>query len=293
MSDFANDANPVILLLDNGSLIPAATMGLRSVAVQLSAALQQTVVPVSLLHSSTIPPEQLGGQAAEILESALIHRLREGTNMFVLVPLFFGPSRALTDYLPRRLTQLKKKFPKLRVRLASPLVDRHDPKDDRMAAILEDRVRAVLASPEHSVRAPDYAKPAVVLVDHGSPVREVTAVRNHVAAQLRTRLSHAVRVVAAASMERRSGPEYAFCEPLLERILDEPNFTAGTVIFAMLFLAPGRHAGPEGDIVQILAAAQQRHPKLHPVLTGLVGSHPGLIPILIDRARAGMTNPPL
>jgi sirohydrochlorin ferrochelatase len=60
----------------------------------------------------------------------------------------------------------------------------------------------------------------------------------------------------------------------------------------MLFLSPGRHAGPSGDIARICAAAQQRHPELRIVMTDLVGRHAGLIPILADRVRTGLASPP-
>ena len=84
-------ASPATLLLDNGSLEPAATLALRELAGQLSSRLGLTVAPVSLLHSSVIDPAALGGQPAEILVPALERRLAAGQTEFVIVPLFFGP----------------------------------------------------------------------------------------------------------------------------------------------------------------------------------------------------------
>jgi sirohydrochlorin ferrochelatase len=289
MPTSARAARPAILLVDNGSLEPAATFSLRAIADALGRTLGCPVEPVSLLHSSAIPADQLDGRAAEILEPALERRLRAGTDDFLLVPLFFGPSGGLIEYLPRRVAALREKFPSLRVRVAPPLADAGDPQDQRLAAILEDRVRALLAGGEKS---PANA-PAVILVDHGSPARAVAAVRDQLAAQLRGRLGTAVRRVLAASMERRPGPEYAFADPLLADAFDQPDFSAGPVIIAMLFHSPGRHAGPGGDVAQICAAARQRHPGLQPVMTELVGSHPGLIPLLAYRARAGLARAPL
>jgi sirohydrochlorin ferrochelatase len=277
--------SPSILLADNGSLEPAATLGLRTIAARLSEALGQTVVPVSLLHSTAVPPDQLDGQPAELLADALAGRLEAGERDFLIVPLFFGPSGALTDLLPTQVTALKSKFPGLRVRVAPQLVDTGAANDERMAAILEENVRAKIAD------AP--SRPAVIMVGHGSPARAVTAVREHLARQLRTRLGPTVRGVLAASMERRPESEYDFNEPLLERAFDRPGFDAGPVIVAMLFLSPGRHAGPDGDIARICADAQQRHPGLRIVMTDLVGRHPGLIPILVDRVRAGLVSIPL
>ena len=274
-----------ILLADNGSLEPAATLNLRAIAKRLGDALSRKVVPVSLFHSNAVPADLLHDQAAELFTDALASRLQAGENDFLIVPLFFGSSGALTDFLPSRVAALKTKFPELRVRMAPPLVEVDAANDDRMAAILEENVRAKIAEAS--------GRPAMILVDHGSPARAVTAVRDHLVGQLRARLGPAVCGVLAASMERRPETEYDFNEPLLERAFDRPGFDVGPVIVATLFLSPGRHAGPGGDIARICAAAQQRHPGLQIVMTDLVGRHPGLIPILVDRVRTGLISPPL
>ena len=49
---------PLTFLVDNGSLEPAATLGLRSLAAQLTSVLGTSVEPVSLLHSSGIEPDR-------------------------------------------------------------------------------------------------------------------------------------------------------------------------------------------------------------------------------------------
>jgi sirohydrochlorin ferrochelatase len=236
-----------------------------------------------MLHADAVPAERLEGRPAEVFKSALELRARQGQTDFLVVPLFFGPSEALTDYLPRCVSTLQARFPRLRVRRAPCLVDVNAESDESMATILEDRVRACMAG--------RTGQPAVVLVDHGSPMRAVATVRNHLAAQLAARLGRAVSGVRAASMERRPGSEYDFNEPLLERVLDEPGWGTGPVIVAMQFLLPGRHAGPGGDVARICATAQRRG--LQVVMTELVGSHPGLIPLLADRARQGMASAPL
>jgi sirohydrochlorin ferrochelatase len=280
MSPSASAARPDILLLDNGSLQPAAVFSLRAIAAQLGTELGRPVEPVSLLHSSAIPADQLAGTAAEILEPALERRLQAGIADFLIVPLFFGPSGALNDYLPARVRLLKAQYPRLQVRLASPLVDLTAPPDHRLAGLLEDRVRSATPAAD--------TPPAVILVDHGSPVPQVARVRDHLAAQLRARLGPSARCVVAASMERRPEPEYSFNEPLLGRALESLGFESGRVIVAPLFFSPGRHAGPGGDIAQICAATGQRHPQLRITIAGLVGSHPALIPLLADRARSGL-----
>lgn len=261
------------LLVDNGSLEPAATLALRGLAVRLSGRLGRTVAPVSLLHSSGIDPQKLGGEPAEILFPSLERRLAAGQNDFILLPLFFGPSRALTEYLPENLARLRQKFPDLRLRLAPPL---HAAGDDRLARILAQHVSDEL-DPSGTDR--------VALVDHGSPVAVVTAVRNELAQQLSGLLGSRAAAVAPASMERRSSPEYDFCKPLLADLLAAPPWDAGRVIVAMQFLLPGRHAGPAGDVAEICRAAEAASPGLRTVMTKLVAEHPLLIDLLADRWR--------
>jgi sirohydrochlorin ferrochelatase len=262
---------PLTILMDNGSLEPAATLGLRALAATLAARIGAPVHAISLLHSSAVAAEKLGGKPAEILEPALEQRLAAGQADFVVVPLFFGPSGALTDYLPKRLAHLRTKFPALAVRVAAPLFDTDDP---RLARILADQVRAV-ASPARRV----------VLVDHGSPARAVAEVRNELSCQLAGQLGPEY-TVAPASMERREGAAYDFCEPLLERLLRSPGWDAGDVTIAMQFLLPGRHAGPGGDVAEICRAAEAASGgALHTRMTGLVAEHPLLVDILADRWR--------
>lgn len=263
---------PLTLLMDNGSLEPAAVLGLRTLAARLAVRLGREVAPVSLLHSSAVPAEQLGGTPAEILEPALARRLAADQADFLILPLFFGPSAALTDYLPKRIGLLRGKFPNLRVRIAAPLFAAGD---DRLARILADQVRAT-----------GSASRRVVLVDHGSPAPAVTAVRNELASQLAAQLGPAY-TVAPASMERRASAAYDFCEPLLGRLLGSPGWNEGEVIIAMQFLLPGRHAGPEGDVAAICRAAETASGgKLRTTPTGLVAEHPLLVDILADRWRA-------
>lgn len=268
--------SPVVLLVDNGSLQPAATLQLRKLATDLGARTGRTIEPVSLLHSSAIEPEKLDGVAAEILEPAIRRRHAAGRREFVIVPLFFGPSAALSEYIPERLGALGAQLSGLVVRLAAPLVTVAEPADRRLAAILADQVRQTLTA--HPIPRPWF-----VLVDHGSPQPAVGAVRDRLAAQLTELIGSETQPVIAASMERRAGAAYDFNEPLLARALERVE---GEGIVALLFFSPGRHAGPGGDIAEICAEAERRRPGLRIHLTALVGEHPGLIDILADRLRA-------
>ena len=264
-----------VLLVDNGSLQPAATRQLRRVAAALGRRLGRRVEPVSLLHSNKVPAKKLGGRKAEILKYAVLHRLHRGAREFVVVPLFIGRSRALTEFIPDLIERWRAHSAEMKVRVAAPLAARGD---DRLARLLADQVRAKLTP---ALRR--HGPVRVALVDHGSPVPAVTQVRDRVARALRSRLGSRVAAVAPCSMERRPGAAQAFNEPLLENLLATPLWNSGPVIVAQLFLLPGRHAGPGGDIAAIIRRVRAKHPQLRAVRTKLLGTHPGLVAILADR----------
>lgn len=262
-----------IFLVDNGSLRPDAIRQLRRLAKALGRKLGRAVEPVSVLHSDRVPPEKIGGRPAEVLEPALRRRAELGQRRFVILPLYVGRSAALTAHIPELAGKLRRVYPNLQVRVAAPLGAR---RARDLRKILGDLSRAKMGA---SVRT----KPTkVVLVDHGSPSRSVAWTRNRARDQLLRELGRGVDV-RASSMERRPGPKYAFNEPLLENILATPPFNRGRVVVAQLFLLPGRHAGPDGDIAQICQRAEARNPGLRTVRTALVGTHPGVIDLLAKR----------
>jgi hypothetical protein len=280
---------PAIALLDNGSLRPAATLALRRVAAALSARTGRAVAPVSLLHSHKIPAAELDGEPAVLLERWLRHEAEAGRREYVVVPYFLGPSRALTEYLPERMAKLRATWPDLAMRLG-PALGGGDDAPDRLAGVLEDRVRVEMA---RLAGTSGVESPVVAVVDHGSPEPKVTAVRDAVAARLRERLGAAVRAVEPCSMERREGAEFGFSDPLLATLLRREPFNVGGVIVAMLFLAPGRHAGPGGDVAQICRAAEAEQPGLRATMTDLLGGDPAVIELLAERLEQGLRATPL
>ena len=263
-----------VFLVDNGSLRSTATFNLRRIAAALSERTGIPVHPASLLHSNKIPMEELDGVPATTLGPAATKQAEQGSREIIVLPFFFGPSRALTGYLPERMAQIQARYPRVRIRVASPLVDLEAPTDLRLARILCDGVMEATAP---------GTTPSVALVDHGSPIPEIAAVRNVLAGQLSALLEGVVGRVTPASMERREGDEYRFNEPLLENLLDRPGFNQGQVILSMLFLSPGRHAGAGGDIAGICAEAEKRNPQLNTIMTRLAGEHEGIEGILADR----------
>ena len=202
----------------------------------------------------------------------------------MLLPLFFGPSAALTDYVPDRVTALRRRFPDRKIQLAAPLINISNRLDQRIAQLLAEAVIA-------TCRAKHLAQPAVVLTDHGTPQPAVTEVRNHLARQLRELLAaDGIDRVGVASMERRAGDAYAFNEPLLDRALRTAPFNTGDVVIALQFLQPGRHAGPQGDIARICEAAEAGQPTLRTFMTSPIGiPDPRLLSLLRDRWNEALT----
>ncbi len=265
-------------LFDNGSLRAESTLSLRKAANSLQQRTGLPVQAVSLLHSSNVSADALGGEAARLLEPALVsHFTRFPEGEAVLVPLFFGPSAALTEYVPARLAAVRGRFPGAKVRMAACLVNPVE-RDTRIAEILADQVRSTML-------ARGWVRPKVILVDHGSPQAAVTVVRNHLGEQLRAALADEIEAMAVASMERREGDAYAFNEPLLATALRTPPFDRGDVVVALQFLSPGRHARPGGDIAEICEAAESEQPGLHTQMTETIAGDPRLIELLAERLK--------
>lgn len=274
------------LISDNGSYRPEATLSLRRLADRLGSRVGKTVHPVSLLHSARIPVDQLDGIAAEIFEPFVIKKLEEGVRRFHVTPLFFGPSAAILEYMPQRVEVLRASWPDLEVRISPCLVNPEEAEDERMANILIDHIETVREQR-------GFKTPSVALVDHGAPRIKVTEVRNHLAGQLRHLLQEGdFPVVTACSMERRDGDEYAFNEPLLERVIGSAGFEK-EVIVSMLFASPGRHAGPGGDVAKICEEATGSRPELEWQMTELVAGHDGIIDLLASRFEEGVASEPV
>ena len=135
----------------------------------------------SVRWSDRVPAEKLGGAGAELLRAAARRLLLRGYRRFVVVPLFFGPSRTIVSTIPRELQELREQWPGAAWRFGGCLVDTADAADWRVAQILCDHVRCLTVG---SGGGHPRSHPAVLVVDHGSPTRAVTAVRDHVAGQV-------------------------------------------------------------------------------------------------------------
>ncbi len=250
-----------VALVDNGSLEPAAHAGLRAAAARIGEKAGMDVAPVSWRHSDRIPAAALGGDPAWTLAPWIRAQFLQGEREFVLIPFFISPQGAIGSLLHRDLEALRAGTGYFDYEVTSGL-----DAGTTLPAIVIDRVRAAAVS-----RALGAAP--VVVVDHGGPSSVSVRVRDQVAAAVRQGLGADFGPVAAASMEAPESPRSPLGPPLAQ-VLASPGFNSGDVLIAPLFLLPGRHAGPGGDLGRIAREAQQRSPALRCHFTELVGTHP-------------------
>ena len=263
----------IYLLTDNGSLEARSTLNLRKVAQLAVESTWAEVQPVSLLHSSKVDPSLLDGIKAETMEPFLAGPIAQSVSELRILPFFFGPSRALTEWLPEKLWQWKGQKDGRSFRILDCL---HQNRDTRLAVALEDLcLRAIERNKMN--------KPFLALVDHGTPVFDVHRVREEVGEELKERMKDNISGFSTCSMERRDGEEYDFNEPLLENLLAEKRETFEEMLVAQLFLSPGRHAGEGGDLDRICSSFANSSPSRRLVRTDLLGLHPLIIEILCER----------
>lgn len=255
----------IVALIDNGSLEPAAHLHLRAVAAALSARTGVKVHPVSWKHSDRVSPEALNDAPAWTLAPFVRTMQALGQREFVFVPFFISPQGAIGSALHRDLEKLHTSLPELEFSFTEGLAAR-----GIVPAILSARVRDTIAA--HQLTAP-----AVVVVDHGGPSATSAALRDQFAAEVRRELGTAIRSLTAASMEGEHGP-------LLADVLRRPELVGRDVVVAQIFLVPGRHAGPHGDVANICRTAlEQGGPRSY--LTPAIGRDPAVVSALSTALR--------
>ncbi len=277
---------PPTVVVDNGSLRPAAHIALRNTAQALQRLLLLAdddaggeVLAASLRYSDAIEPALLHGTPARNLTTTLRHLAASGATQVAVVPLLLAPSPSLRAAVDEALGDIRTDELPMRVAVGTCLVDER-------VADHELVVRALAHNILRTARARRLAQPLrVALVDHGTPSPRVNAVRTLLASKVAALLGERALCVTGTSMERRDGPEYDFNEPLLENLLSTPPYCAGDVIIAMCFLLPGKHAGEGGDVEQILAEARARHSGLRTHVCPLLAEQPLVHQLLLRRAR--------
>lgn len=263
-----------IALIDNGSLEPAAHLNLRAIATALSEKTGMSVDAVSWKHSDRVAASALGGKPAWTLVPFIRTQLTLGEREFIFVPFFISPQGAIGSTLRGDLERLRRDTAAeggFDFTFTEGLAER-----GAIAGLVVERVHeAVVSRVLH--------KPAVIVVDHGGPSPASAALRDSLANQVRTHLGQLIGPLVAASME-------GVHRPLLVEQLAARGFGQGDVVIAQLFLSPGRHAGPDGDVAKICRSAEERAPGLHCHLTGLVGTHPRVAEPLAFALRQTLEN---
>ncbi|GLE01976.1 hypothetical protein PINS_up010814 [Pythium insidiosum] len=294
----------LVTLVNIGSLKAEPYLDLRQIAFRLSRALRLPVVPCSFRFSNRVDASLLHNLPAKTLENVLTESLTtsrhqadgQGEHRVVILPLFFGNSSTLTEFLPKVLRKswdagvaAGAQARRLEARVGRCLVDLGSAEDDRIARILLEKVDLVLGQ----LSTPSEV--SVLVLEHGTPNQEVHEATLAVTSQLRSVLTakQSVQRVEHACMERREGAEYDFNDPLLEKAIDHYGIKSGVVIVSLLFFSQGRHAGERGDIDVIVDDLKERYPRLEFRITEPLGAHPTLSEILQDRYRAACSAAPL
>jgi sirohydrochlorin ferrochelatase len=259
----------IVALIDNGSLEAAAHRNLRTMAADLSHRCRVPVTAVSWKHSDRIPPSALGGEGAWTLAPWLRAQVESGEHDFLLVPFFISPMGAIGSALRRDLDALGRELGEIRVRFSPGL------------AVQGVIPRIAAARIRESISRHRLTRPPVIVVDHGGPAPTSGQVRDAITAQLAQDMAGEIGPIIATSME---GAEHPHNHPLFADALTMHGFDRGDVIVAPLFLAPGRHAGPRGDLAQIAIAAEDRlgTAALRCHFTELIGTHPDAIRALAE-----------
>jgi sirohydrochlorin ferrochelatase len=250
-----------VALVDNGSLKPAAHACLRAAAASIVEIAGIRVEPVSWKHSDRTGPD------AWTLGPWIRSRVSEGEREFLLIPFFISPQGAIGSALRTDLGALQGELGGFDFSFTAGLTD------GALAAIVAERVRETAGTK-------GLRRPSVIVVDHGGPSSASAAVRDRVANAARNLLGGTIGALAAASLESPDGEASAFNRPLFAEALEARGLEPGDVVIAPLFLSPGRHAGPGGDLSRIARAAEARAPLLRCHFTELVGSHSSVAPHL-------------
>ena len=272
-------ADSRVVLLDNGSVNPDSVLAGRKLAADFGEGIGQQVDLVSVAHSDRIPAEDLDGIPAQTWESYLGGAFETGIRELQIVPLFFGPSFALRK-AKRTAAAQEGHGQGLRVRWSDCLIS-EDSRDDLLTEILADNVLQVVNKMDSG-----EPLPRILMVDHGSLFPEVTEMRDLSGTRLAEALGQRVEKVLACSMERREGEAYDFNEPTLGSAIENAKREGvESLILSYLFLFPGRHAGPGGDIDQI-CQTQGWGPSSGLLRTSLIGESPRLPELLQIRLEA-------
>jgi len=268
---------PVIILTDNGSVRENATRQLRTLSKTLSEKTGYLIHPVSLKHADRIPAEKLDGKPAQIFQTFMRKKLSEGESDFILLPIFFGESKALTSFVSEEVNSLKQDFGHFKFEVADVIYPL--PSGELLLT------QIIYEHIQFTIKQNSLPMKNLVLVDHGSPSPRVTEVRKHLANTIQKELPDGC-FLEQAVMERRVDKKYDFNGDLLKDwILKKVKEGETSVVVILMFFLPGRHAGEGGDIVEICNSVMDEHPGFKICISPLITEHPAFISILEKRLK--------
>lgn len=266
---------PLILLSDNGSTRVNATLQLRELTAELSKKTGHKIYPVSLQHADQIAETELNGIPARTFTNFITQKLIQGERHFVLLPLFFGNSKAITRFIPAEIKLLKEQFGDFKLDVCDVIYPM--PNGEKLLS------KIILEHIHITANSKTLLLKNIVLVDHGSPSPRVTEVRKHLTKTVQNELP-ADCTLEQAVMERREGKEYDFNGDLLKDWLTaKARSSESSAIVVLMFFLPGRHAGNGGDIAEICASVTDNYPKFKISISPLITNHPDFLDILQNR----------
>ncbi|HEX3033661.1 MAG TPA: CbiX/SirB N-terminal domain-containing protein [Thermodesulfobacteriota bacterium] len=118
-------------------------------------------------------------------------------------------------------------------------------------------------------------KRALILVDHGSVVKEANDMLIEIASMVRENCNSGFDIVRYAHME--------LAEPTIKQAFDAcVSDGAEDVVVHPYFLAPGRHS--TRDIPRMVEEAAQRYSHVSYVVTEPLGIHQKIVEVVLERA---------
>lgn len=250
---------------------------MRRVAQKLSSASSFVVRAVSLLHSDKIAPSKLNHENGVTIETFLASEQGRNEKKLLVLPFFLGPSRGITEWLREKLKDWEQKKSGRSFKILDTL---YLGNEKILAQALDQQIEQVRLENK-------LPNPHVAMVDHGTPVFEVNQVRERVGMELNKLFVKGDFTFSTCSMERREGDEFAFNDPLLEQVLAKwGRLGVEQVVLALFFLLPGRHAGKNGDLVEICKDAEKKFPQMKIFQTLPLGEENIIFEILMGRLNA-------
>ena len=120
-------------------------------------------------------------------------------------------------------------------------------------------------------------KKALIIVDHGSTVKEANEMLVKITDLVRSDISCDFDIVRYSHME--------LAEPTINQAIDECVAEgAGHIVVHPYFLAPGRHSTQ--DIPNMVKAAAGKHEGITYIVTEPLGVHKKIVEVVLERSKA-------